>query len=221
MSFKCPDLQCTKNSTYKGYNIKIFPKKARLYSSQKVRDIEKYRITWYGDRRVAMSYRSEYKPCYRYVAQDNLRLLDISDKRNIIKLHDSITNTEDRNVVALVGGMLPADTLKKYTSYNKYPLVGISGRLPDNRNYLAPVGYYSKEDYSKKLYLNKRFAIIICKYTGLDGWIVPNDKVWDVSRDDFYSPEIMLCSSFGHVRKTNTSCNYSLYKENEKAWLEL
>ena len=202
---ECIHLLCGKSVHINGLTIKIIPKDYFLFRSQ---NGNTEWGNWFTTREIAQIYLQSwhYTNCNKYVTRRDVQLVDVSDVDTIEQvLKSNLLSDEEKSVVINVTGY--GLTEVPTTSYSLSTITPYTNKNPKTLAFI-PVGYHSVGDFLAGVYINKRFAQIVCKL-GYDGWYVGRGRVQDTSLPaggTMLSEEVMLCNPQDVLERTMEAC---------------
>ena len=196
------EIAYTKTENINGMEIKTIPKDYFLFRAQN--DFVSWG-NWFSTRKIAKTYLRHHTRCNKYIATRDIRLVDVSDANTIHGiLHTPFLSAEERHIVTNVTGygLIKVPT----TSYSLSITTPYTNKNPTTLAF-APVGYHSVDDFIAGVYINKRFAQIICKLE-FDGWYIGHNKVQDTSLEGMtmFEEEVMLCNPQDVLERTMEAC---------------
>lgn len=166
------------------FDIIIIPKENRLFRSGP-QEIDFNKLSWFTGYFEVTEYSSNNDDEVRcYKLKKDLHLFDKTSYENIDKIynHDT-TSDKDKKIITFVTGY-------DNTNKNHFITEGI-GFSQDPEE--------AEEDKKTDMYMDKKFAHILCRFDKFDGWCIPsNTKHKNFSGQ---APEVMLCNPENCIEK--------------------
>ena len=216
-------IKCTVRSKKGPFNTKTLKKNSSVYVGRRPPAwiLPPKDVAFFGNKSVGQLYQDGAQiseKCHKYSTVKDLKLLDMSNPKNIRMLISKIKKNEDKNVIRVVTGIdiIELDSRKNFAVLTdpkqmqnliKMYDIWCGDYIEKNPDKIAVCteGYFTKSDATKQLYLSKRAGQILCrmcKSCGLDGWIYPPEKTDRANRFRFHE-EILLCDPKNSLKLEN------------------
>lgn len=203
----CYNQKCGKKSHDGYFSIVSLPTGSKIFRNMRS-NLKAKTPAWFSDPKVAAIYGGLGSSCHVFEIKKDLQLIDVTISKNIKVIYESDKiSGADKEIISLVTGY-DSSSLKT-SDYGDFPEIFCIGYKGKSKSKLifCPVGFFSKKDQKKNVYLNLRLAKIVCKM-GYDGWIIPPNKVNDGSTGKKYNHEVLICNpkqKLKHIK--NESCS--------------